>query len=134
MTFEAFLTMMAAIPTLSCILAIRTILAIDKHPILLCVDEIIKSPNPGKAAAVGDCLSSLEASDFNSVISMLDWLPVKDVYKKKSQRDVVPVTLPLLTKEESEKLFPADSTQIVKRLITYCNSHPRSLSILKGLE
>jgi hypothetical protein len=112
--------------------AIQTIIDTDKKPVFLCVDEVVKSGFPMEvASAIGNCLSELDSSQFNAVISTLDWNPIKTATRTQSQRDLKSIVLKALSDSSSHALLGKfDNNLAVQRSIAFCNGHPASLANL----
>ncbi|CAG8442791.1 3544_t:CDS:2 [Funneliformis caledonium] len=103
----------------------------ENKPLLLCVDEIMKAPEPKKIISkLGAQLSSRNSDEFNLVISTLDSLYFAE-FQTDSGRPVKWVLLQAISFTEAKNLFYEFHMSLLnKRCISDCNGHPRSLEQL----
>ena len=110
--------------------AITAISFDTKRPILLCIDELMKSPNPQQlSTAIGNTISIWNSNKLNVVMSTLDWEPIHK--GTNCRRSIISIPLKQLSFEESMSLFKNKEIEDnIKRAIVYCNGHPSSLASL----
>jgi hypothetical protein len=103
-------------------------------PVLLCVDELMKSTNPKEVvSAIGSCLDQIE--NFDAVVSTLDIYPVTQE-ETDSKRKICWVKMTPLKLEHGLELFRSILSQapgrevVIEACISDCNGHGRSLETL----
>ncbi len=127
--FTKFVRVLAPVP-LSLEFVLRAILILDNKPILLCVDELKKAPDPKKIVTIlGSCLSSLQSNQFNTLVTTLDWRPIKEGTVTDSNRPLDLIEMKSLTQQESLHLFKdfLHLSSAVEYLVLFASGHPRTL-------